>query len=178
MWYVRPAFAQSDQSLCLSLEYSMTVKLLSEDNLEYLNLKGGCTGSSESTLVKMQHCWKSHYLILLVQCAHNFLFNLLYPIMKTVLIQISWLLLKPADQDQHFFSHTMNLYYIWNYLTLCPLGNLSCFFVVCWFFFKINFFEKFFQQYHLSVKQIGSRSGLMFCRVWSGSNLFEKVISR
>ena len=23
-------------------------------------LKGGCTGSSESTLVKMSHCWKSH----------------------------------------------------------------------------------------------------------------------
>ena len=25
-----------------------------------LLLIGGCTGSSESTLVKMQHCWKSH----------------------------------------------------------------------------------------------------------------------
>ena len=24
-----------------------------------ISLKGGCTGSSESTLVKMQHCWKS-----------------------------------------------------------------------------------------------------------------------
>ena len=30
-------------------------------------------------------------------------------------------------------------------------------------FFKINFFEKFFQEYHLSVRQIRSRSGLMFC---------------
>ena len=37
----------------------MTVKLLT-DNLEFLSLKGGCTGSSESTLVKMPHCWKSH----------------------------------------------------------------------------------------------------------------------
>ena len=27
---------------------------------EYAALKGGCTGSSESTLVKMTHCWKSH----------------------------------------------------------------------------------------------------------------------
>ena len=26
---------------------------------EFLSLKGGCTGSSESTLVKMPHCWKS-----------------------------------------------------------------------------------------------------------------------
>ena len=38
----------------------MTVKLLTEHHLEFLSLKGGCTGSSESTLVKMPHCWKSH----------------------------------------------------------------------------------------------------------------------
>ena len=38
----------------------MTVKLLTEHNLEFLSLKGGCTGLSESTLVKMPHCWKSH----------------------------------------------------------------------------------------------------------------------
>ena len=38
----------------------MTVKLLTEYHLEFLSLKGGFTGSSESTLVKMPHCWKSH----------------------------------------------------------------------------------------------------------------------
>ena len=38
----------------------MTVKLLTAHHLEFLSLKGGCTGSSESTLVKMPHCWKSH----------------------------------------------------------------------------------------------------------------------
>ena len=38
----------------------MTVKLLIEHDLEFLSLKGGCTGSSESTIVKMPHCWKSH----------------------------------------------------------------------------------------------------------------------
>ena len=54
------AYRQSDQSLCLSLEYSMTVKLLTEHHLEFLRLKGVCTGWSESTLVKMPHCWKSH----------------------------------------------------------------------------------------------------------------------
>ena len=37
----------------------MSVKLLTEHHLEFLDLKGGCTGSSESTLVKMPHCWKS-----------------------------------------------------------------------------------------------------------------------
>ena len=36
----------------------MTVKLMTEHNLELLSLKEGCTGSSESTLVKMPHCWK------------------------------------------------------------------------------------------------------------------------
>ena len=46
------AYAQSDQSLCYSLEYSMSVKLLTEQNLKFLGLKGGCTDSSESTLVK------------------------------------------------------------------------------------------------------------------------------
>ena len=34
----------------------MIVKLLTEQHLEILNLKGGCTGLSESTLVKMPHC--------------------------------------------------------------------------------------------------------------------------
>ena len=38
----------------------MTVKLLTEQHLEFLSLKGGCTGMSESTLVKMSNCWKSH----------------------------------------------------------------------------------------------------------------------
>ena len=38
----------------------MNVKLLTEHNLEFLGLKGGCRGSSESTLIKMPHCWKSH----------------------------------------------------------------------------------------------------------------------
>ena len=59
---LRPAcaYAQSDQSLCKSLEDSMTNKLLPKHHFEFLSLKGGCTGSSESTLVKMSHCWKSH----------------------------------------------------------------------------------------------------------------------
>ena len=40
----------------------MIVKLLTEHHLEFLSLKGGYTGSSESTHVKMPHCWKSHAL--------------------------------------------------------------------------------------------------------------------
>ena len=45
----------------------MTVKLLTEQNLEFLSLTGSCRGSSEYTLVKMPHCWKSraaaHYVV-------------------------------------------------------------------------------------------------------------------
>ena len=38
----------------------MSVKLLTEHYLEFLSVKGGCTGSSESILVKMPLSWKSH----------------------------------------------------------------------------------------------------------------------
>ena len=38
----------------------MSVKLLIEHHLEFLSLKGGYRCSSESTLVKMSNCWKSH----------------------------------------------------------------------------------------------------------------------
>ena len=46
-------------SVKLLTEYSMSVKLLTEHHLEFLSLEGGCTCSSESTLVKMPHFWKS-----------------------------------------------------------------------------------------------------------------------
>ena len=41
----------------------MIVKLLTEHHLEFLSFKGG---SSESTHVKMPHCWKSHALARMV----------------------------------------------------------------------------------------------------------------
>ena len=41
----------------------MSNKLLIEHHLEFLSLKRGCAGLSESTLVKMPHCWKSHVII-------------------------------------------------------------------------------------------------------------------
>ena len=40
----------------------MSVKLLTEHHLEFLSLKGGCTGLSESALVKMPNCWKSRVI--------------------------------------------------------------------------------------------------------------------
>ena len=38
----------------------MSVKPLTEHQLKFLSFKGGCRGLSESTLVKMSNCWKSH----------------------------------------------------------------------------------------------------------------------
>ena len=40
----------------------MIVMLLTEQHSTFLSLKGGCSGLSEFTLVKMPHCWKSHAL--------------------------------------------------------------------------------------------------------------------
>ena len=41
-------------------DFLLSVKQLTVQHLEFLSLKGSCTGSSESTLAKMPHCWKSH----------------------------------------------------------------------------------------------------------------------
>ena len=42
----------------------MSVKLLTEHRLEFVSLKGGCTGSSESTLVRMPHCVAAQFMML------------------------------------------------------------------------------------------------------------------
>ena len=41
----------------------MSVKLLTEHRLEFVSLKGGCTGSSESKLVRMPHCVAAQFMI-------------------------------------------------------------------------------------------------------------------
>ena len=66
MWYVQPAKG-SDQpahtrSLIRAFAHRLNiliVKLLTEHLFGVLSLKGGCTGLSESTLVKLPHCRKS-----------------------------------------------------------------------------------------------------------------------
>ena len=40
----------------------MSVKLITEDHLEFLTLKVCYTGSSKSTIVKIPRCWKSHVM--------------------------------------------------------------------------------------------------------------------
>ena len=61
IWYVRPAKPQI--SLRIRAVWSdplLVAWIFYECYLEFLCFKEGCTGSSESTLVKMPHCWKSH----------------------------------------------------------------------------------------------------------------------
>ena len=59
-----PPHEISNNVLCATSKASdqpaMSVKLLTEHHLEFLSFKGGCTGSYESTIVKMSHCLKSH----------------------------------------------------------------------------------------------------------------------
>ena len=56
----QPAYTRSLIRAFASRLNILTVKVLTNHHLEFLSLKGGCIGSSESTLVKMPHCWKSH----------------------------------------------------------------------------------------------------------------------
>ena len=49
----------------------MNVKLLIEHSLEFLSLKGGRIGSSESTHVKIPHCWKSHVVAHMLMVTHG-----------------------------------------------------------------------------------------------------------
>ena len=48
------AYAQSDQSLCQSLKYSIYINVLTHD-LDFLSLKVGSKGLSESTLIKKSY---------------------------------------------------------------------------------------------------------------------------
>ena len=80
----------------------MIVKLLTEHLLEVLCLKGGCTGSSESTLVKMPHCWKSHVAAHIL-CAH----------------------LEKRQYNMYTISLFLISCYVWNCMTRHPFGTLT-----------------------------------------------------
>ena len=60
----------------------MNVKLLTEHHLEFVSLIGGCTCSSESTLVKMPHLWKSHVTAQLHLYRKVITYNVLYNMTK------------------------------------------------------------------------------------------------
>ena len=53
------------------LEYSITIKLLTKQHLEFLRFKGGCTGSSEYNLSKCHIVW-NHMSRLKYNCTLDF----------------------------------------------------------------------------------------------------------
>ena len=81
---LRPACAcaQSGQSLCWSLEYSLTITLPTEQNLEFLSLKGDYTWVSESKHIQMPHFWKSHVE------AHKCSYRLVYVKERKLLLSV------------------------------------------------------------------------------------------
>ena len=70
----------------------MIVKLLTEHHLEFLSLKGGCTGSSKSTLVKMSNCWKAH-------AATHFIFNHSNKCFNKIMYTISYQNVEQLDES-------------------------------------------------------------------------------
>ena len=53
----------------------MVDKLLAEHHLEFLSLKAGCTGLSESIHVKMPHCWNSHIAAQMIILTHIYVWT-------------------------------------------------------------------------------------------------------
>ena len=87
--------------------------------------------------------------------------------------QECWMLnLRNLQQKQRIISRG-DIQGILAWPTPCILGNYSCFFVICWFFFLINFFEK-------NLSEIPSECQTVWTirPAWSGSKLFTKFISR
>ena len=76
---------------------------------------------------------------------------------QTVLTQIRPLLKEHSDQDQPCLQLTHEV----KSFTVCILDKFACFLLSADFFPKYSF-QKFFQEYHQSVKHVGSRSGLTF----------------
>ena len=68
----QPAHARS---LNRAFASRLSILGLLRHHLEFLSLKGGCRGSSDSVHVKMPHCWKSHsladYYVILCYLLHG-----------------------------------------------------------------------------------------------------------
>ena len=109
----------------------MNFKLLTKHHLEFLILTGGCTGSSEYTLFKLPHCWKTHvatHIYFSIAC-------LLQILMQETKVLIQKAVQKKIEEKYvHiciFYIHTL-----WGDLvfTFPFINPLVCMFFVCLFF--------------------------------------------
>ena len=88
----------------------MTVKLLIEYHLEFLSLKEGCTGSSESTLVKIPHCWKSHVTAhILIFCQIFCIFNQKCLTLESTIFFLPKMPIRPGPEVINLFSCSTQL---------------------------------------------------------------------
>ena len=66
IYIIEPRHEISNNVVCATSKGSdqpaHMVRLLTRHHLEFLSFKGCCTGSSESTHVKIPHVWKSHIM--------------------------------------------------------------------------------------------------------------------
>ena len=79
----------------------MNIKLLTKQHLEFLRLKGGCTGSSECTLVKVLHCRKSRVAAHIGSMAFGDWFVPVYLRKISIQLQTSWALKRNAIWFKH-----------------------------------------------------------------------------
>ena len=97
------------RAFCKSLEYSVSVKLLTEHHFEVLSLKRGCTGSSESTLVKMSHCCKSHVV-------HECWWRESWWVFFDCLLYVLWLLVFCGSSS--WFRGLVSCVWLWYFLVI------------------------------------------------------------
>ena len=142
----------------------MSVKLLTEHSLEFLSLKGGCRGSSESTLVKMPHCWKSHATLIYWSYATISGFLAVWPIYSYNSNQSELSRTIPWNQTSDVHRRSTLITWRWRYITwrLCHRNHANTipsaieakltvinemkfmFFFFVFFFFLFFFFFFFF----------------------------------
>ena len=71
------------------------------------------------------------------------------------------------EEKYHMICPLLQLWLALLELTLCLLGNFSCFFWCLLIFFKIIFFEKFFQEYHqCQIVWIQIRPDILSGLIW------------
>ena len=108
----------------------MIVKLLTEHHLESLSLKGCCRGSSESTHVKMPHCWKSRALAQIRKDTKNYIAFLTYTVRHTGSYnkQITNQQQKSVSKNkQQYIGQTMRSYSICiKSLFTCAFAAIQC----------------------------------------------------
>ena len=116
----------------------MTVELLTEHHLHFLSLKGVCRGSSESLLVKMPHCWKSHMYMYMLSLTNRLNYSsfpyspqslrtVLYvmkPVQGTIIRArkrtcIRNFLCEPTDGSENFSESFSTLFFLFSGLFAC-----------------------------------------------------------